>query len=539
MVVIGALSFLGSQLVSELVTSGQHVRAVEHDSCIRADDELLWYRKEQLLLHHGVSIRIANLSNQSQVEEHLFDKNEKKLDKPVVLLYVPPVSSCGELSNMILSNHLDNFVIVLETLRKVSPSTRVVLSSLSKPKVTSHDSHVTIEQVWMDTFELTLSTYHSLYDIAMTIVRTSGVYGPWSDIAMEMYKMNKHQSREDSFKYQQELGLCLYIGDVTRAFHKALNLTSSCDVLDLGYCNASMTSQDVTSALVSSPGSEYTHTLLDITSLESPHTGLQKSLSWAKSYLQQQATSSGNSIVFSSYFTSVEDSQRGWQMVPNRFQYMSEWFTSLKKLQLQAVIFHDGLEPGFQHRLMQFYTNISFQLVPSLKGRSTNDARFYAYLDYLEHHHDIAHVLLTDISDVRFQMDPFELMSLLGNNWLYIGADIDIFPSMRTMPWLNQRLRGCFGNSSLERGHKLHPLLDLDTVYNAGTIGGRRDVMMAVLFRIVEYLNTTPPQLNCNMPAVNFAIHKHFYDRVFTGFPLSSRFLRRQTSPKGVYIVHK
>lgn len=63
--------------------------------------------------------------------------------------------------------------------------------------------------------------------------------------------------------------------------------------------------------------------------------------------------------------------------------------------------------------------------------------------------------------------------------------------------------------------------------------------MMAALTRITEYLDAAPSELNCNMPAVNYAVHKYLFQQVFTGFPLTSRFLRRQASPRGVYIVHK
>eukprot|EP00054_Salpingoeca_dolichothecata_P027355 m.200213 g.200213 ORF g.200213 m.200213 type:complete len:115 (+) comp25938_c0_seq6:1687-2031(+) len=72
-----------------------------------------------------------------------------------------------------------------------------------------------------------------------------------------------------------------------------------------------------------------------------------------------------------------------------------------------------------------------------------------------------------------------------------------------------------------------------------GVLGGARATMLQVLQTITSILDQTPSEQNCNMAVVNFALHKYFDDRLFTGFPLTSHFLRRQQSPKGVYIVHK
>lgn len=274
---------------------------------------------------------------------------------------------------------------------------------------------------------------------------------------------------------------------------------------------------------------------------------LEMSLKWAASFNDKrrskrrttaEETSSGtHNVIFTSYFTSIEDFQRKRRHSPNRFQYMADFYWSLKQHNLSAVIFHDGLDAGFQHRLTSDHPKLSFKEVRSLRGRSTNDARFYAYLEHLGERSDIERVLLTDVSDVVIQKDPFQLMSLLGD-WLYVGTDIDIFPNMRTMPWIEERMRACFGNHSVERG-ELSRLLTMDTVYNAGSIGGSRETVLGFLAVMASYLDSVPQHLNCNMPSLNFALHRHFFERVFTGFPLHSRFLRHQTSPKGVYLKHK
>ena len=515
--VVGALSFLGSRTAAHLAASGTQVQAVAHDHDIDVD-ELLWYRKQQLE-NMGLHIKVANFSNQTQVAL-LLGKHP-----PTSVVYIPPaMNKEGQMQprNDLWSKYLEEFVMLLEALRTQSPCSRVLLTSLSKHHgLATPDhvtSHMTILQAWMETFELTASTYHNLYNIPFTVLRTSGVYGPWGESALGDSTQN----------------WCWYIGDVTRAIQNALRLSSKCEVLDLHDCSWRRQNGREPSSL--QEDHRYTLTMLNMTDLEPQDRGIRKTLLWASSYVQQRNEKRHN-VIFTSYFTTTEDSQRNRKKAPSRFQYMKDWYWSVKKQQLRAVVFHDGLDARFRQRLMRHYPAVTFHYIPSLQHRSTNDARFYAYLAYLDSHPEVDRVMLTDISDVRFQMNPFLLVDMLGD-WLYTGTDIDIFPSMRTMPWINQRLQNCFSNYSVRAGD-LHTLMDLDTVYNAGVMGGARHTVMALLTRIVQYLDNAPPHLNCNMPAVNYAIHKHFFDRVFTGFPLTSRFLRRQTAPKGVYIVHK
>ena len=573
-VVIGALSFLGSRLIPRLLLDHNldDIIAVAQDNDIVATNELLWYRKDQLFQHHGVSVQFTNFSNHTQLQRSLFGEDDKRINLSILVYFAPGMdtkelenSGKGVNSNDMQSVYLSEFVTVLEELRQTSPCTKVVLVTESaSSSVRPHDSHMippnghmTIKQGWMRTFELMLSTYHNLYGLPITLFSVGGTHGPWSHISLDLQNQLNNQGNTLSTNEWSELipKLCWYVEDVMDTLLKAMSSQKDCIVLDIGGCqfseNSSVSHSSSLEQLLDSADEALQYILSDkvkqswqLLNISAPMmrgTAVKKSLRWARSYQMQRTTSNQKgkekNVVFTSYFTSTEDSQRYRHIKPNRFEYMKDWTLSLKEQKMEAVVFHDGLDAGFQHRVSQFYSNVSFEYVESLKNRSTNDARFYAYLDYLERHTDVDRVLLTDISDVRFQLNPFELMSLLGD-LLYIGTDIDIFPTMATMQWIHERLRGCFGNFSVDHGD-LSKLMEQNTVYNAGTIGGSRDVVLAALSRIVEYLNLTPTQLNCNMPAVNYAVHKHFYDSVFTGYPLNSRFLRRQASPKGVYIIHK
>ena len=242
----------------------------------------------------------------------------------------------------------------------------------------------------------------------------------------------------------------------------------------------------------------------------------------------------GNRVIFTSYFTSSIDPQRARKRKANQFQYMKRWYASVNSLGLRAIVFHDDLESRFVEKVSN--QNIEFHRV-LLSERSTNDARFYVWYRYLIDHPTISHVLLSDISDVEYQKDPFHLMDLLGN-WLYIGQDIDLFPNMESMPWLMRRLRQCFGDESVNSG-EVSKVKKLQFVYNAGVIGGPRGIVLTFLHHVINTLDLTPSHLNCNMAVVNYIAHKYFDDHIFTGFPLTSRFMAQQSNPKAVYVIHK
>lgn len=551
--VIGALHFLGARLVSHLASQGKDVLAVASYESVLYDDELVWYREEQLRTHHGVSVKIANLSNETQVTSVLNPRGERGWT-PSEVVFVPPgvdgeflVTDAAEedVTNTIMAQSLVELVTVMENLRKTSPCTRVLLVSYTKfihDTVTSPDNtRLTTFLAWMETFEILVSTYHNIYRIPIGIFRLSGMHGPWGRVALHIYRRHQESTNWSDIVVSH----CWYVRDVVSGILQLMQQSGECLVSELEQCST-RSGKRLDSEIEG--GTQLRETKHDQLSLSKKQIiDFEVSVKWAASYTNEKSstitktttkTTRGEmNVIFTSYFTSTQDSQRQQHQSPNQFQYMANFYWSLSQQQLRAVVFHDGLDAGFQHRVSSYYPNLTFSEVHSLCNRSTNDARFYVYYKYLREHPEIDKVLLTDISDVIFQRNPFQLMSLLGD-LLYVGTDIDIFPNMRTMPWIETRLRGCFGNYSVDSG-ELSRLMDMETVYNAGTIGGSRHAVLDALTMIVTYLDSTPKDLNCNMPVVNYVMHRHFFDRVFTGFPLSSRFLRYQSAPKGVYLIHK
>lgn len=489
--IVGANNFIGARLSLHLHAKlHHHVVSVasQHDI---SEDKLLWYKLDQLLAN-GIDVRWINLTNSTHASELFTHKHFNDI------YYIIPEG----IDNIdTWSNYLKDFVTLLDVLQKNSPCSRLVLIS----EGWDHPIH----KAWLRTFELTGSTYHSLYMISFVSIRLDGVYGPWGRVSDDML-LTVHSSVVPSHPF------CWYIGVVVEAIVKILHDSRMCTVIELNCDNV--------------------HDIVDnYNDTYSVARGIGYLKSWLRAFKQKR--DGHYDVIFTSYFTTEVDPQRSLYKHPNRFAYMSKWFNSLREHHLRAVIFHDGLDQGFMDRLTRVYHNVTFHRVTSLYSRSTNDARFYAYHNYLKHHPDIRRVLMTDISDVVFQRNPFDFMNLLGD-LLYIGTDIDIFPDMLSMPWLSSRLAKCFGNYSVLEGD-LHNMMRLAVVYNAGMLGGSRHIAMALLTRITWALDHTPPDINCNMPAVNYVVHKYFNNITYTGYPLTSRFLRFQCKPRAVYIVHK
>ena len=237
-------------------------------------------------------------------------------------------------------------------------------------------------------------------------------------------------------------------------------------------------------------------------------------------------------VVLSSYFTLKKDPQRGYYEKTNSYSYFSAWHKSLTRLGLRGVVFHDGLDPNFTDSIKP---KMFFEKVV-LGKRSLNDDRYFHYLQYVEKQPHLTHILMTDIADVTFLRDPFELMRMFDHH-LFIceGA---LLKDIGSSEWLHNNIKTCFSkdaqlNSSIEWLNRLKPL------YNAGVIGGPRHIMLRFLRMLTALLETLPVKEDCNMAAVNYVIHKYFSDIAFTGFPFNSIFFNGQKNPPGVYVIHK
>lgn len=529
----GRLSFIAARLAAELVTVPL-VSSVTllFDSDNVRDDMMTMYYMQQLT-SSGVTLQLVNMSNVTAVKQHLVGKHN------MFVVYVtstePEVGRVGYSTQQ--TQQLLQVVTLLEAVSKGnSRSSQFTLVThgnregatpsqsqhIDASESAVHSSASSLSDVWRGVVQMTVAMYHRQRGIPVNYVHVGHLYGPWGG--------------EPPSVPPRDTSVCWwYISDAVRIIkERILDSNRRCQILDLSHCprSDSHTMHCEATHTWNEEGQEMQATQVTTTCTPLSR-GVHNAQIWWKAHLREGEVP--GDYIFTSYFTTMVDPQRGRGRKPNRFQYMRNWYQSVNQLGLRAVVFHDNLSPRFVHKLTN--ENVSFIKVSSLHNRSTNDARFYVYQSYLQTHPEVRRVFLTDLSDVVFQRDPFELVDLLGD-WLYIGTDINFFPDLHSMPWMTTRLTRCFGTWSVEQG-PVKRILKMRTVFNAGVIGGRRTKMLAALQRITQTLDQTPHEHNCNMPAVNYAMHLYFNDVIFTGFPLTSHFLQHQVSPKGVYIIHK
>ena len=114
-----------------------------------------------------------------------------------------------------------------------------------------------------------------------------------------------------------------------------------------------------------------------------------------------------------------------------------------------------------------------------------------------------------------------------------MGVDVPFYENSWSNEVTQVILRRCHSNDSESKWVKLHPS------YNAGVIGGTRHIMVSFLTKMIQYLDRTPHELNCNMGTITLVTHKHFYENSFSGYPFQSAFKIGLPGPHGLAIKHK
>lgn len=258
------------------------------------------------------------------------------------------------------------------------------------------------------------------------------------------------------------------------------------------------------------------------------------------------ARSSGN-LILTTYFTSKANPQTNQIEDKNNFLYIKAWYESVNKIKINAVIFHDGLDNYFTEELEN--DNIIFLKVP-LGNMSLNDERFFVYIRFIqEFKSNLNKIILTDINDVIFLLNPFDFIS---DNKLYFGIDSaqNIIKS--------KYLLGKFKEFILKTNLFVNKKFLFSPVLNAGVIGGKIEILLSFLNNLESVFNKIENDPgNYNMIVVNYVAYIQKISRfdypylirlyppdvinsklLFAGYPFVSKF-KKFESPAGVYIKHK
>lgn len=474
-VIVNGLTSLGAELAQKLSRSEWKVLSVVSVNERYCGDKLMWTQYDRLRAS-GVNTLFIDLSNNSAIVSLLQQEHPKHI------VYIPPnldgQSSRCSLDASKWAANLHSFVALLEAVRTESPTTRLTLASVSKSRkneldmVRPSDRHMELLESLVGAFELSLSTYHTLYHIPFSVVRLRSFYGPWTRSGLEA--MSHHA---------QDVPLGCYVDDVVQAFHNSLLLHSMCVVLDLGPCEHSDNEYHT-----------YAWRKLNVHQLTTVGKGRQLTKAWLDSYRDRKATK--GQLILTSYF--VGD---GFHKAPNKYKNLQKWVESISHLGLSAVVLHNGLDEEFILRATKLDSKLTFKSVtlPAQAGHSSCKSTVQAFADYLESHDELQRVVVMDLTKT-VEQEPFPIMELLGN-WVY--SDLDLTP-FREIPSLAQ-------DSAQSESISLS---------GGMVIGGDRHIVLATLNKMAKCFLEEGTE--AHVSALQCVMDKEFVRHAFLGFPFST-----------------
>jgi hypothetical protein len=222
--------------------------------------------------------------------------------------------------------------------------------------------------------------------------------------------------------------------------------------------------------------------------------------------------------------TTKPDPQRGEKISGDYLEYMKPWWATVDRVGLSGTVLHDGLPKACIDTATT--ERIQFSLSQPSDLPILHD-RHRLVRDYLRGIND-RHVFVTDISDVAFKRDPFQLVEQdQQQHRLFIGSEPKTIGECRC---LRKEITDQFGT-----------LLYADRqVVNPGILGGERTEVLALLNHILECIEEHKHRLlNSDMSIVNKVVHdKYRPDELFAGFPLHSRFKKWEYGTAAA-ILHK
>lgn len=232
-------------------------------------------------------------------------------------------------------------------------------------------------------------------------------------------------------------------------------------------------------------------------------------------------------LILTSYFVTKEDPQRNKYHASHDFSKMKDWYNSVKELELNGVIFQDHMVSNFVERYET--ENIKFEHT-KLGSRSVNDERFYDFYEYLRKNRNIDRVMITDLFDVKFFKDPFELFD--SDHKLYILGEQNLIGEnewMKRKYDIVDKFIDDFNPQKIYDKRTLGP----------GTFGTDRENALFIIEKMLGWFKKLPDSLNIDMPVFDLVVWNNFAEEeIMSGYPLHSPY--KEYKEKGdFYIKHK
>lgn len=222
---------------------------------------------------------------------------------------------------------------------------------------------------------------------------------------------------------------------------------------------------------------------------------------------------------------------RVWQ---SDFKYIENWYNSIVKNRLNAVLFYDNLEEDF----VKSYENehVSFKKVTT-SDYSNNDWRFFCFYDFLEELKGKGQepycVFHTDASDVVVVKDPHELVNS--------HQEYDYFACKDSIPLKDFGYMKVHEHFNWE--DRLMFLLNIEDwwLINMGVVGGKFSNMLEFYknFKSIRE-EMGSPEFNSDMWICQYLLRSKLQScNLLMGDPVCSNFKQYETEREDVYFIHK
>lgn len=244
------------------------------------------------------------------------------------------------------------------------------------------------------------------------------------------------------------------------------------------------------------------------------------------------------SYIFASILTGIYDVNRNQLLQNDDFLIIRDWYDSVIKLKLDAIIFHNN----FSNETVLTYQNeyVSFVKVDYDGILNPNVQRYLIYLDFVNQHlNEIGQLFVTDIADVIILKNPFLQPLFLHNKAVKIFCGDE--PKNLENDWMkehsNHLRNNISGYANYEEKFKNEILL------NCGIIGGSIEFMQSLLEELSSIHRTysihNKTAYTGDMGAFNYVMRTKFTHKIIHGSPINTEFKGYETENIDCWFKHK
>ena len=478
---IGGMSFIGAKLAVHL-HSRKNDDIIAMEDVINVDrDPLKWYRWTEMM-RLGIQQDIGDFSDVTAVRQTL-----KQHSFRTTLIYVPTmihslINDDKMWKPSDFYNLTRNFISTMEVIRKEYKNTLVLVILPSQGNVSS--KYAVLQLMWSNLLIKLSEMYSIMHNVKVRLItNVNEIFGPWQDgeILFDGHSRN--------------------IDDVVTYIDEVLHY----ETRDVFFSD-------------------------DMKMSVSPSKNYMLTRQWFTNYSNYRNQSnkdvvSGASLKMNFCYNCF--------FFKNNLEYIREWYLSAIQHDLNIVLIHNNFPDEFQTRLKSFYPNTEFYKGKCVNSKAATDQRFYILYEYLLNHTEINRIIFTDQRDVTFLTHPFQVMSAIGNQHIFLGYDNDHMTDANMNVWIKMQYNYCFPGSKLR-----DEFMKLAGYFNSGIIGGSRETVLALLSRMIVLFDAAKDKV-CDMVVLGIVAHFNMYDIVFSQYPFNSAYMGGTPGPYGLAVKHR